>query len=135
MPAIDQCHHQIVHALQKDGWTVQRKPYVLFISHRRLYIDIYAENYQVNQSQRIVIVEAKCFQDAKAELNELYTAIGQYIIYRNLLRQQNVSDRLFLAIPSEAYRGVFTEFALSVIGEFQIKMIVVDLEMRLLNNG
>ncbi|NJL43347.1 MAG: hypothetical protein HC935_08680, partial [Pseudanabaena sp. SU_2_4] len=33
----------------------------------------------------IIIVEVKCFTNPKVDLPELYTAIGQYEIYRSAL--------------------------------------------------
>jgi hypothetical protein len=43
-----------------------------------------------------------------------------------LLEQEGVTDDLYLAIPIEAYEGVFQQFATPVTSKIQIKMIVVD---------
>lgn len=129
MPAIDQCHEQIVHALQKDGWQVRDAPYVLPVTRtRRLFIDIQAKREQQNGSQNIIVVEAKCFLDTGTELNDLYTAIGQYLIYRSLLWRKGSTDELYLAVPVHAFNSVFQQLAMDVVNEIRVKMIVVDLD-------
>jgi len=129
MPALDQCHNQIVRALQKDGWSVSNKPYVLYIaSQRRVYIDIFAYRQIDNNSQRLIIVEAKCFMDDRSELNDLYTAIGQYTLYRHWLKSVAVTDDLYLAIPNRAYNNIIQPLAHAVIRENRVKMIIIDLE-------
>jgi hypothetical protein len=128
VPKLDQCHYQIVRALQKAGWSVSPNPYVLRVERRRLYIDIYAQMIQPEQPRRIIVVEAKCFTDVKDEVNEFYTTVGQYLTYRGLLEQIGETIDLYLAIPLRAYEGVFQEFAMSVTSKIHIKMIVVDLD-------
>jgi XisH protein len=129
MPKLDQCHDQIVHALQKAGWDVSQNPYVLPVAgKRRFFIDIYAERGQMNGLQSIVVVEAKCFENPDTELNEVYTAIGQYVIYRSWLLQKGLGDRLYLAVPVHAYDGVLRQVAMATISEIRIKIIVVDVD-------
>jgi hypothetical protein len=123
MPAIDQCHEQMVRALRKAGWTVDEKPYVLRLtSGRRLFVDIKAQHDQ----NEIIVVEVKCFVDNLVE--ELYTAIGQYLVYRNLLRRLNIHRQIYLAIPVTAYYGIVEELAVEIVQEAKIKLIVVDIE-------
>lgn len=127
MPALDQCHGQIVRALEKAGWDVDADPFVIPITGvRRLFVDIHAERTQGNGRQMIIVVEAKCFADSRSELNELYTAIGQYIVYRNLLAQRGAVEPIYLAVPVHAFEGIFHQLAMEVIKEIGIKMIVVD---------
>lgn len=130
MPQLDHCHDQVVRALQKVGWDVGENPYILPVEGRRrpLQIDIYAHRTMNSHPEMIIIVEVKCFGDERSELNDLYTAIGQYIVYRNLLRQRNITDDLYLAIPLHAYEGVFRQVATPIMDEIQLKMIVVNLD-------
>ena len=129
MPALDQCHHQIVRALEKAGWNVDDNPFVIpIIGVRRLFVDIQAEKTQRNGFQTIIVVEAKCFSDSRTELNDLYTAIGQYIVYRSLLIKRKAGMPIYLAVPVHAYEGIFQQLAMQVVQEIGIKMIVVDLE-------
>lgn len=123
MPALDNCHPQVVRALEKEGWVVSPKPYRLTFGERPyLFIDILAQH----DDSRIIIVEVKCFNDN--QLNDLYIAVGQYLIYRSLLRAKNISDPLYLAIPQDIYESLFKEIGMFVVEETQIKLIVVDID-------
>jgi XisH protein len=75
-------------------------------------------------------VEAKCFAEGSAETNEMYTAIGQYLVYRSWLKPKGLADNLYLAIPKSAYDGIFSRMGMAAVTENAIKMIVVDLEKR-----
>lgn len=127
MPAIDQCHYQIVRALEKEKFRVQPKPFYLKKAGRRFFADIEAEHLDEQNRQRIIVVEAKCFFDSSSELDELYGAIGQYLVYRNLLNEKYPDRQLYLAIPVHAYEGIFTEIGLAVATEVGINLIVVNL--------
>lgn len=133
MPKLDQCHDQVVRALEKAGWRVGENPYILPIPLRRpLQIDLYAQQTTNAKVQTIIIVEVKCFLDPKADLNELYVAIGQYLIYRSLLRQKGILDRLYLAAPSHAYKNIIQQVAMPVIREAGIMIIVVDIDQEVI---
>jgi hypothetical protein len=54
--------------------------------------------------------------------------LGQYFIYRSLLKQQNLELELFLAVPNHAYRSVFARMGMPSIEENDVKIIVVDIE-------
>ncbi len=126
MPAFDSCHPQVVRALEKDGWTISSDQFLIRIDRsHRVYIDIEAQRVD---SSSIMVVEVKCFQDIESETSDLYSAIGQYLIYRNLLERKNLDIPLYLAIPIEAYLGVFNRMAFPMIVQNHVKMIVVDLE-------
>lgn len=130
MPKLDDCHLQIVHALEKQGWRVADSPYVLPLpgtGRRPLQIDLYAQRYENDLLTTIIIVEVKCFSNRKSDWDDLYTAIGQYIVYRNLLRQRGVPDTIYLAVPVHAYKGIVSQVALPILDEIQVKMIVVDI--------
>jgi hypothetical protein len=42
MPKLDDCHPQIVHALESDGWRVDGKPARVRTPGRTIYIDVIA---------------------------------------------------------------------------------------------
>lgn len=124
MPQLDTCHQQVARALEKDGWAVSPVPHAIRVPGRRypLLADFRARRGQVE----IIIVEIKCFVDE--ELEELYGAIGQYLVYRDLLRQAPTKPALYLAVPTHAYYGIFREAGLGVVNEARIKLIVVDID-------
>lgn len=129
MPALDQCHEQIVRALEKAGWHVQPKPFTFAIAKgHTLQIDIEAERHDEDNFQTIIIVEVKCFPSNRADTEELYSAIGQYLVYKSLLIPRGQAEQLYLAIPENAYRGVFQRMGMAAVREYGVKMIVVDVE-------
>jgi hypothetical protein len=131
MPAFDSCHPQIVRALEKEGWDISLDQFLIRIDrNHRVYIDIEAHH---AESETIMMVEIKCFQDIESETTDLYTAIGQYLIYRNLLERNAIRIPLYLAVPLEAYSGVFSRMAFPMISQNHVKMIVVDLEHEVIN--
>lgn len=125
---LDQCHEQVVRALQKAGWDVDPGMYFLRVEGVTVFADIRAR--QINgKPHQIVVVEVKCFPDNRSDMDELYRAIGQYVIYRNVLKATNKPGVPYLAIPLEAYSRLFTKKVVSMtIDELQIKLILVDIE-------
>jgi hypothetical protein len=110
---------------------VADSPYVLPLpgtGRRPLQIDLYAQRYAGDQLTTIIIVEVKCFSSTSSVWDDLYSAIGQYVVYRNLLRRRGVSDTLYLAVPSHAYAGIISQVALPIMDEIQVRMIVVDID-------
>lgn len=128
MPAIDLCHLQVVHALEKAGWVIVASPLTLETSINDLFVDILASLVSENETQRIIVVEIKCFTDTSSQMNDLYVAIGQYLVYRDLLAANGITDSLYLAIPSKAYYGIFRSLGMTVALKTQIKLIVIDID-------
>jgi hypothetical protein len=107
MPAYDDCQPQMMQALEKAGWTITKVSHYINHNGQRLYIDIFAKYHNQDVIQNILIVEVKCFPPAISELDELYRAIGQYLIYEHALQMQEILGVLYLAIPTHAYHGIF----------------------------
>ncbi|MEO8396749.1 MAG: element excision factor XisH family protein [Chloroflexota bacterium] len=129
MPALDQCHEHVVHALTKAGWTVEPKPFAVKVTRgHTLFIDLEASQEYESGERVILLVEVKCFPEDSSDTSELYTAIGQYLIYRSLLNQQHIEADLYLAIPIEAYQSVFARMATNAIAENRIKIVIVDMD-------
>ncbi|MHB8752540.1 MAG: element excision factor XisH family protein [Aggregatilineales bacterium] len=75
MAALDQCHHIVVRALEKDGWQVRPHGKRLETKDRRaVTLDIRAR-----KGRRQIYVEIKCFPDPR-DPERQYHAIGQYLI-------------------------------------------------------
>ncbi len=84
MPNFDSCHSQMVSALAKAGWQIETCTYYLQFEGFEVYPDIRAR--QTNgKVEKIIVVEVKCFADEASYRDDLYRAIGQYLIYRNIL--------------------------------------------------
>lgn len=128
MPVLDSCHSQVVNALRKDGWTVAEKPRYIGDAETEtfVYIDIEA-HYQPNGAARSMYVEVKCFP-GKNPTQELYIALGQYLIYRTLLAKQAIVVPLYLAAPQTVYATIFNSVIRQTLRDNRIMLIVVDLE-------
>jgi hypothetical protein len=128
MPAQDSCHQQVVNALLKAGWSVDRQPYFVRTEGITIFADI--EAHQTNgKIKQIIVVEVKCFDDKRNDQDELYRAIGQYLIYRHTLAIKKRMIPLYLAIPSTVYERIFTKkVVLDTIKEAKIKLILVDID-------
>lgn len=107
MPALDSCHSQFVHALEKAGWRVAPNQLGLTTVMSELFVDIVACRRVEIGDQEMIVVEVKCFPPGSANTTELCTAIGQYLVYRELLITNNIDSPLYLAIPSSIYETVF----------------------------
>jgi XisH protein len=137
MPAIDNCEPMIRNALLKEGWTVERSPFFLRSGIFTLFADIRMrkEAHKGNGTGRsIIIVEVKCFSDLKMFQDELYRAVGQYLIYQHAVSAEGILGDVFLAIPTTAYVRIFSESLLQgIIKQVRMKLIVVDLEREEVN--
>jgi hypothetical protein len=128
MPAYDQCHDQVIRALQKEGWNINRQQVKLPFDERRLYIDLKASRGLNGRRQTILLVEVKCFPDEKTFLADLYTAIGQYILYRTILDSNGVSFPLYLSIPQSVFVTQFNQIIRDACRQHQIKLVIINLD-------
>ena len=133
MPALDNCHEQVVNALKKAGWIITRTSKYFRIKKRTIFIDIEAQQNNNGHSQEILLVEVKCFADKDTLTQELYAAIGQYLVYRTILTELANSATLYLSVPSKIYDTVFDESIRKLIQEQAIKLLIVDLETETIN--
>lgn len=128
MAAKDHCQPQIVKALQKAGWHVEKEQMMIDYSEERapLWADLRLSKHASNQE--IIIVEVKCFQDERSYLSDLYQAIGQYQVYRTALDLRGQLAPLYLAIPQPIFEGLLAEPALrATLDRATIQLIVVEL--------
>lgn len=128
MPQFDACHPQVVTALQKDGWRIDAEQVVISTEKRQGFVDVRAAREVNGTRQQIMLVEVKCFPDRYSTTQELYIAIGQYLIYQAIMVESETNIPLYLAIPDEIFETVFEASARRAIRDSQIKLVIVDLE-------
>lgn len=127
MPARDRYHDQVKNALIKDGWTITDDPLHVRWGKKDLYVDLGAERLLAAEKGGLKIaVEVKSFL-GHSEMADLEQAVGQYIVYLDVLSRAQPDRRLFLALNEEVYRNLFEE----PIGELlletrRIELIVFD---------
>jgi hypothetical protein len=129
MPRRDHHHDTVVHALEKGGWTITDDPFRLGYGRRNLYVDLGAENLlAAEKDQRRIAVEIKGFAGA-SDMRDLEVALGQYVLYRDVLAELEPERTLHLAIPVFAYEEVFSDkLGQLVVRQQQLQLIVYDEE-------
>lgn len=129
MPARDIYHNAVKNALIKDGWTITADPYFIKYEDAELYADLAAEKpiAAERQGQKIV-VEIKSFV-GRSLMYDFHGALGQYIVYRNLIELTAPENTLYLAIDDIVYQDFFQRKAVkAVASQNQLLLIVVEIE-------
>lgn len=126
MPVDDSCHDQVTRALIKAGWLIEAAPYQISTPERTAFIDIQARRGNNGSREHGLFVEVKCFPDRKSTTRDLYTAIGQYLIYQALIDDLEQEIPLFLAVPADAYAEIFDAIVQRVVRFAKIKLVIVD---------
>ena len=109
MPAKDIYHDAVKNALIKDGWTITDDPLILSIGKKDLFIDLGAEKLiAAEKSNQKIAVEIKSFI-GKSRVDDLEKALGQYILYREILREKKQKSILYLALKVSAYEDIFEQ--------------------------
>jgi hypothetical protein len=126
MPVLDSCHPQIVRALRKEGWRVEDKPRALRVNRRRVLVDVSASRITNTGVREILLAEVKCLSESSTT-QELYTAIGQYLVYRTMLDQLEIRVPLYLAVPEAGYLSLFDSTIRQLVDDNRIKLVIVNL--------
>ena len=127
MPQRDIYHDAVKHALIKDGWEITADPLILQFGGRNLYVDLEAESpIAAEKDGHKIAVEIKSFSNP-SEVNDLEKAVGQYVMYRELIARKESERLLYLAISTETYEGIFTEPLGQLMIETQhLKLLIFD---------
>ena len=127
MPAKDIYHDHIKNALIKDGWTITNDPYVIQWGRKDLFVDLGAEKLiAASQDGRKIAVEVKSFI-SPSPVSDLEKALGQYILYLDILARLDPDRTLYLAIRQDTFIEVFKD----PIGEIllenkRLKLLIFD---------
>src|SRR5207253_10862992 len=113
-------------ALVKDGWTITADPFRLVWGKRDFYVDLGAERVVAAEKagQRIA-VEVKSFL-GKSQIHDLELALGQFLLYRSILEEQEPDRVLFLAVAEKAAEILDEPVGQLLIGKHLIKAVVFD---------
>ena len=125
MSARDIFHNSVKTALEKDGWRVTHDPLSLEFGLGSLYVDLGAERIIAAERQNEKIaVEIKSFLSGSA-VSEFHTALGQYLNYRLLMREQYIEYSLYLAIPLSTFDSFFQlPFVQATIQQHLINLLI-----------
>jgi hypothetical protein len=124
----DTYHDLVKSALMKQGWRISHDPYFLQ-SDPKLSIDLGAERIiAADKNRDKIAVEVKSFI-ADSQVTELQRSVGQYGIYRELLKIQEPDRELYLAVPIDAFENIFSRQVGKVaINSFKLKLIVFSFD-------
>src|SRR5206468_10147810 len=99
MAAKDLYHDDVRSALIKDGWTITDDPLRLRWGKKDYYVDLGAEQIIAAELKgRRIAVEIKSFVGPSI-VDDMEKALGQYLIYRSILRRRQSDRELYLAVP------------------------------------
>ncbi len=129
LPAKDLYHDAVKSALLKDGWQITADPYRIIYKGIDLYADLAAERpIAATREGEKIVVEIKSFV-GRSLMNDLHGAVGQYVIYRDLIRETEPEYRLYLAIDDITYENFFRREGIDFLRRTnQIPLIIVDIE-------
>jgi hypothetical protein len=127
MPARDIFHQTMKQALIKDGWNITHDPLHLKWGAKDMYVDLGAEELlAAEKAGRKIGVEIKSFT-GHSEMKDFEQALGQYIIYDDVLHQVEPERVLYLAIPEEIFVDLFEEpLGQLLIKNHHVQLIVFD---------
>jgi XisH protein len=126
MPTKDLYHDTVKNALEKDGWTV-RDNLPLKVGKRDLFIDLGAEKLLIaERANQKIAVEVKSFIGA-SPVSDLEQALGQYLLYEDLMRTQYADRLLYLAVRDTVYESFFQEEIVQIVLESRrLKLLIFD---------
>ena len=127
MPVRDAFHKQLKRALLRDGWEITHDPLHLKWGAKDMYVDLGArEILAAEKSGRKIGVEIKSFT-GPSEMRELEQALGQYLIYADVLERTEPDRMLYLAVPNEIFSDLFEEpIGRLIIEKHNVHLIVFD---------
>jgi hypothetical protein len=125
--ARDIYHNTVKLALEKDGWTITHDPFPLQIGKKRLSADLGAERLiSAEKELQKIVVEVKSFV-GQSDVKDLQQALGQYVLYRQILNEMKVDRVLYLAISQLTFNNVFSiELGQVLLKNQIVKLIVFD---------
>lgn len=123
----DLFHEAVRHALEKEGWTITHDPFPLTYGASPMSVDLGASApLGAEREGRKIAVEIKSFLSLSG-LQDLYGAVGQFIVYRVTMRHQDPERTLYLAVPQAAFDEMFqVREGLQLIDEEQLRIAVYD---------
>ncbi|MFZ4728028.1 MAG: element excision factor XisH family protein [Pseudanabaena sp.] len=129
MPALDIYHNAAKQALIKDGWTITHDPLHLRWGRKDMYVDLGAKRLIIaEREEQKIAVEVKSFLGV-SEMQAFRDAVGQFAIYRAVLRRTYPDFILYLAIRDVVYSSFFEEpIGQILIEDENLKLVVFDAE-------
>jgi hypothetical protein len=130
VPAKNIHHDAVVQALIADGWTITHDPLTLSYGGKDLFVDLGADRVTIaaeRREQRIAI-EIQSFLSA-SPIRDLEEAVGQYDVYRCIMREVEPERTLYMAVPLHIYESLFSErLGALIVDRLELRLLVFDSE-------
>ncbi len=112
MPAKDLYHDNVKNSLIKDDWKITHDPLRIRLARgRNLFVDLGAERLlAAERGTEKIAVEVKSFT-RPSNMKDLEEAVGQFVLYAQLLVRYYPEYKLFLAVTENVCKTVFEEEA------------------------
>jgi hypothetical protein len=119
----------VKNALIKDGWSILADPYKIKYKDAELFADLAAEKpLAAERNGRKIVVEIKSFL-SPSPMRDFEIALGQYILYRNLISLTEPEYQIYLAIKDSIYENFFQRESIQDIVKInQLLLLVVEME-------
>ncbi len=105
--AKDIYHETVKTALIKDGWMITDDPLRLKVGGRMAYVDLGAQKlFAAEKEGRKIAVEVKSFLNP-SPVQDLEQALGQYIMYSQVLSKLEPKRLLYLGISQSVFFDFF----------------------------
>jgi hypothetical protein len=133
MPALDLYHNNVKQALIKDGWNITHDPLHLRWGRKDMYVDLGAKRPIVAERfEEKIAVEVKSFL-GESEMHSFRDTVGQFAIYRAVLRRTYPEYILYLAIRDIVYTSFFEEpIGQILIEDENLKLIIFNVEQEVI---
>jgi hypothetical protein len=127
MPTRDIYHDHVRNALIKDGWVITHDPLKLVWGGKDLFVDLGAEQLiAAEKSGRKIAVEVKSFV-GKSDVDDLEKALGQYVLYHDVLAEREPERDLYLAVRASVFSDLFEEpLGKLLLKNSRVQLIVFD---------
>ena len=114
-------------ALVKDGWIITDDPLTLSFGGKDVYVDLGAEKtIGAEKDGQKIAVEIKSFL-GKSDVKDLRDAIGQYVMYRDILLTIASERVLFLAVSEDTYKTIFEPvFGRMLVEREKINLVIFE---------
>ena len=127
MPTKDMYHAIVKNALIKDGWTITHDPLRLNWGTTIFYVDLGAEQLlAADKEDHKIAVEVKSFV-GRWSMEDLEKALGQYILYRDIIEEVEPERILYLAVHTDVFQDIFDEpVGRLLLRKNRLRLIVFD---------
>ncbi len=127
--AKDLYHETVKRALEKDGWRITDDPFMIRFEDLTVYADLGAERVlAAEKGDEKIVVEIKVFGSVST-ISDFEKALGQYNLYRSLMKRLSIERQLFLAVSDKIYKEFFERISIEyVVKEQRISIFVFNPE-------